>query len=248
MTHGGDTAEMVAARATLLGAGHYAPLAAAIVDAAAAAPDASGPATAAPGGTRRPPGLAVDVGAGTGHYLASLLDARPADVGLALDVSKAALRRAAGAHPRLAAVRADAWRRLPVADGAAGLVLDVFAPRSGAEFHRILRPDGALVVATPTPAHLRELVDAAGLVTVDPEKEERLASALEPWFTPAGSADCTWSIQLSPGEARALVAMGPSARHRSAEQIAAGVARLGEPVALTGSVRVSIWRPRLLSG
>src|SRR6266536_3566183 len=159
VTHAGDTADMVAARSALLGAGHFQPLTDAIVAAVRAYPR----------------GLVVDVGAGTGHHLAALLDARPGDLGLALDVAKPALRRAAAAHPRLAAVRADAWRRLPVADGAASLVLDVFAPRSGPEFHRILRPDGALLVVTPEPDHLGELVAALDLVRVDPDKERRLA-------------------------------------------------------------------------
>src|SRR5204862_7400467 len=121
VTHAGDTAEMLSARQALFAAGHFRVLTEALL---AALGD-------------RPPGLVVDVGAGTGHHLAALLGARPHDVGLAVDVSKPALRRAARAHPRLAAARADAWRRLPVADGAAGLVLDVFAPRSGPEFHRI---------------------------------------------------------------------------------------------------------------
>src|SRR5689334_4532756 len=132
-TPAGDTVEMISARASLLGAGHFRVLAEALV---AALGD-------------QPPGLVVDVGAGTGHYLAAVLAARAHDAGLAVDVSKPALRRAAKAHPRLGAVRADVWRGLPVADAAATAVIDMFAPRSGAEFWRILRPDGVLVVATP---------------------------------------------------------------------------------------------------
>ena len=68
--------------------------------------------------------------------------------GLAVDVSKPALRRAAQAHPRAAAIRADLWRRLPVSDGVAALILNVFAPRNGPEYHRVLRPDGLLLVVT----------------------------------------------------------------------------------------------------
>ncbi len=77
------------------------------------------------------PGCAADVGAGPGYYLAAVLGQLPGRAGLALDVSKFALRRAARAHPRIGAVAADAWRRLPVADGAAAVVVNVFAPRSG---------------------------------------------------------------------------------------------------------------------
>jgi 23S rRNA (guanine745-N1)-methyltransferase len=220
LTHEGDSAAMLAARAAVLDAGHFDPLTGAIV---AAVPASGGK------------GLIVDVGAGTGHHLAALLDARPADVGLALDVAKPALRRAAAAHPRIGAARADVWRGLPVADGAAGLVLDVFAPRSGAEFHRILRPDGLLVVATPTAEHLGEL---RGLLAVDPDKDRRLAAGLGPWFTPAGRSVRRWKMRLDAEDVRTLVAMGPTARHADPAALATG------PATVSGVVRLTLWRPR----
>jgi 23S rRNA (guanine745-N1)-methyltransferase len=100
--HAGDSAAMVADRAAFLAAGHYDFIA-----------DAAGRAAA------RRTRLVVDAGAGTGYYLARVLDARPARR-LGLDVAKPALRRAARAHPRAAAVLADLWRPLPLADGCAG--------------------------------------------------------------------------------------------------------------------------------
>jgi 23S rRNA (guanine745-N1)-methyltransferase len=132
----GDTTEMVAARAELLAAGHFDFL----TDALTREADELLPPYS--------PGLVLDVGAGTGHHLAAVLDRHPEARGLALDVAKPAARRAARAHPRAAAVVCDVWRRLPIADGCADLVLDVFAPRNGAEFARVLRPGGALVVVT----------------------------------------------------------------------------------------------------
>lgn len=222
VTHPGDTAEMISARHSLLAAGHFRVLERGLTDAVG----------------DRAPGLIVDVGAGTGRYLSVLLDARPDDLGLAVDVSKPALRRAARAHPRLAAVRADAWRRLPVADGAASTVLNVFAPRSGPEFRRILRPDGVLVVATPAPEHLAELVGSLGLVGVDPDKAERLAATLGPWFTPAGRQRHSWQLRLTADEARTAVAMGPSARHTDPSQL--DTISMG----VTAAVDVSCWTPR----
>jgi 23S rRNA (guanine745-N1)-methyltransferase len=219
VTHAGDSADMLAARASLLDAGHFRPLADAVVAAVSASPR----------------GLVVDVGAGTGYYLAAVLDARPGDVGLALDVAKPALRRAAGAHPRLNAVRADVWRGLPVADGAASVVLDVFAPRSGPEFRRVLRPDGLLVVATPTRDHLAEL---RGPVTVDPDKNRRLAATLDPWFHRIGRQLHRWPLRLTADEAAALVTMGPSARHADPATFISG------PVTVSAVVQVTSWRPR----
>ncbi|MGC9668003.1 putative RNA methyltransferase [Planosporangium sp. 12N6] len=228
LTHPGDTAEMVAARQELLGAGHFRVLTDALVVALG----------------DRPPGLVVDVGAGTGQHLAALLEARPGDLGVAVDVSKPALRRAARAHPRLAAVRADAWRGLPLADGAADAVLDVFAPRSGPEFHRILTPGGVLVVVTPAPAHLGALVDTLDLVRVDPAKSQRLAASLEPWFVKDDERRYEWPLELSRAQARTAVAMGPSAWHTDADRLTAALGGLPEPVTVTAAVDVTRWTPR----
>ena len=221
VTHPGDSAQMVSARAEFLAAGHYAFLAEALV---AGAPEA---------------GLVLDVGAGTGYYLGAVLDARPDAVGLAVDVSKPALRRAARAHPRAGAILADAWRELPVADGGVDVLLNVFAPRNGPEFARVLAPDGALLVAAPTADHLAELVDALDLLRVDPAKEERVAAALAPWFVEKSSAVLERVLALSHREVTTLVGMGPSAWHTAPEVLAGRVARLPEPVRVSARVRVS---------
>ena len=117
---GGDTAAMVQARADFLGAGHFSSLADALGQAASSA-GAAGAGAAGAGAV----GCVVDVGAGTGYYLAAVLDRLPERAGLALDISKFALRRAVRAHRRIGAVRCDVWRRLPVADSAASLALNL---------------------------------------------------------------------------------------------------------------------------
>ena len=115
--------------------------------------------------------LVVDAGAGTGWHLAAVLAALPDAVGLALDVAKPALRRAARAHPRAAAVLADTWQQLPLADRVGRPCCSTSSPRATArEFHRVLHPAGALLVVTPTDAHLAELVDVLGLLRVDPDQ------------------------------------------------------------------------------
>ncbi|MFJ5837307.1 hypothetical protein ACIQGO_11135 [Streptomyces shenzhenensis] len=58
---------------------------------------------------------------------------------------------------------------------AAYVVLNVFAPRNPAEFHRVLRPTGRLIVIRPTGRHLAELRGRLpAMVTIDPAKEQRL--------------------------------------------------------------------------
>ncbi len=230
--HAGDTAEMIEARAELLGSGRYAFVTEEIV---AAAREAWGD-----GGPR----LVVDAGAGTGQHLAAVLEALPDAEGLALDVSKPALRRAARAHPRAAAALCDTWGRLPLADGAAQVLLNVFAPRNGPEFQRVLAPGGALLVVTPAPEHLRALVGALGLLAVDPEKDDRVAASLGERFTLVREARVARELALTRREVRTLVAMGPSAWHSAPATLAARIAALEEPVRVTAAVHVRSYRPR----
>ncbi|WP_207454987.1 putative RNA methyltransferase [Herbiconiux sp. SYSU D00978] len=221
-----DTAEMVAARADFLGSGHYAAIADALAD---AVPDTDG--------------LVVDVAGGTGYYLGRVLERHPRLVGLGLDLSPYAARRAARAHERAAAATADAWRPLPVLSGAASAALSVFGPRNGAELARILAPDGVLVVVTPTPRHLTELRGPLGLLDVDPQKEERLAASLAA-FERLSERSLEYTVSMDEPDVSREVRMGPSAHHVTADQVTERVAALTLPVDVTVSVVVSTWAVR----
>jgi 23S rRNA (guanine745-N1)-methyltransferase len=221
-----DTASMVAAREVFLADGHFEPLAEALCDE----------------GEGALPGCVVDLGAGTGWYLARVLDRLPSRHGLALDLSKHALRRAARAHPRIGAVACDAWRRLPVRDDVAALILSVFAPRDGAEIARVLRPGAALVVVTPTGGHLEQLVSALGLLSVDARKEERLEAKLDPHLELERRAALEWPLTLGPADVANAVAMGPSARHVDRGEVDARIAALPQPFEVTASVTISVYR------
>ncbi|GAA2792830.1 putative RNA methyltransferase [Crossiella cryophila] len=222
----GDTAAMVAARADFLGAGHYRPIGEAIAEAL------GGPVT----------GPVVDLGAGTGHYLAQVLDRSPAAVGLALDLSKFALRRAARVHPRAGAVVCDAWRGLPVRDGVAAVLLNVFAPRNGPEMARILAPGGRLVVVTPETGHLGALVDELGLLRVDADKGRRVDEQLGTYFTQVGEIRRRFRLGLSRAEVATVVGMGPNAWHTDPAELAGRIATLPEPYAVNAQVRVGVYR------
>jgi 23S rRNA (guanine745-N1)-methyltransferase len=240
---GGDTPDMVSARAGFLAAGHFAPVAAALAEETAAASAAAGTAASTTAtATAQPAGCVAEAGAGTGYYLATVLSALPPEhAGLALDASKAALRRAARAHPRIGAVGCDVWHALPVADQAATVVLNVFAPRNGAEFCRILAPGGRLLVVTPNPGHLQELVAALGLLTVDEDKPGRLARSLDPWFRRVATREITTTRPLATADVRAAVLMGPSAWQAVARGSVARIGGLPDPLPVTLSVTLSTW-------
>jgi len=229
-----DTPDMVAARAALLSSGAFDFLTRAVAAAAAARSR----------GWPDPPGLVVDSGGGTGHYLAAVLRELPGHHGITLDLSRAAAKRAARAHERAAAAVCDVWRGLPVADGSADLLLNVFAPRNAAEFHRVLRPTGTLLVVTAQPDHLVELVTRLGLVTVDTDKDRRLGYALGAHFVREETATLVEPLTVTQEDATRLVAMGPSAWHLTGAELAERVAALPARLTVTASVSLQAWRAR----
>lgn len=193
-----DTPAMVAARQRFLDAGHYDPVSDAIAGNV--------------GGCRR----IVDAGGGTGHHLARALDRAPDAVGLAVDVSAAAARRAARAHPRMGAVVADTWQSLPVRSSGADALLCVFAPRNAAEFARVLVPGGLLVVVTPNPGHLAEARAALGLIGIQDDKLATVRRTLAGAFDPVAGVRIARPLELTASEVDDLVAMGPNAFHEHA--------------------------------
>ncbi|WP_445397575.1 methyltransferase domain-containing protein [Streptomyces sp. LE64] len=224
----GDDAAMVRARNRFLAGGGYAPVRSAVA-ALAAEP--------------RPERAAVlDVGCGTGHYLAGVLDRLPDAHGLGLDTSARALRSAARAHGRAAAAAWDAFRPFPLADEVVDVVLNVFAPRNPAEFHRVLRPAGRLVVVRPTPRHLGELRRRlTAMPRVDPVKEDRLHRALDPSFESIATVPVEYVLPLTEALALDLVGMTPGARHLDP---AAPVDGGALPREVTVSVLATAYRPR----
>jgi 23S rRNA (guanine745-N1)-methyltransferase len=215
---------MVEARDSFLGEGHYRLL---------------GDALAQEAVSISAPGAVVDLGAGTGHHLARVLDALPERIGLALDASSAALRRAARAHPRAAAIGADAWQALPLRDGVAALVLSVFSPRNAAEMARVLAPGGLLLAVTPTTRHLHELVGPLGLLSVPEDKADRLDVQLGSHFDLSERRTIEYSMFLVREEAAQLVRMGPSAWHVDEQAVQERLATLPDPLTVTASVSMS---------
>jgi 23S rRNA (guanine745-N1)-methyltransferase len=221
--HGGDTVAMVEARERVLATGAFDPLSAAL---ASAVPEPTGEA------------LLVDVGAGTGHHLARVLEAHPDAAGLAVDTSKPALRRAGRAHPRVLAIAADVTGPMPLQDGSADAVLVVFAPRPAAELARIVRTGGTLVVATPTPAHLAEIAGPLGMLDVPADKGRDVAEALADAFDMSGEQKIRHQVPVDRVLAVDLALMGPLGFHIGRDELAGRAASLAEVTEVTVAVDV----------
>lgn len=226
----GDTSAMVAAREAFLAARHYRPIASVLAAAAAV-----GEGFGAGGPAER---CVVDLGAGTGYHLSAVLDQCGRAWGIALDASRPALRRAARAHPRMAAVACDVWQELPLADASADLVINSFAPRNGAEINRVLRPGGVLIVVSPTPGHLHQLSSVPGMLGVDSRKSQRLRAQLPSGLSHQRTAELRFDMRLTRTELEALVMMGPSAHHVAPPELARHLDALEDRVTITASVMI----------
>ena len=221
---------MVAARDRFLSRGHYQRLAAAVQSLAARHDPGL-------------PGLVVDLAGGAGHYLAGVLDALPHRHGACIDLSVPALRRAARAHPRAAALGSDVWRPLPLADRSAALVLSIFGPRNAAETGRILTPEGTLLIAAPGPGHLRELQRPLGMIGIDRRKPQRLAGTYRD-YARSGVTSVNYQLSLDHADLTALVSMGPSARHITPQALAARIGSLPSPFTVTVDLQIRVLQRR----
>ncbi|TLM73463.1 putative RNA methyltransferase [Pseudarthrobacter sp. NamB4] len=229
-----DSAEMVDARFTFLGNGHYGPVANAV--AAAVVPCLAAEAA-----------VVLDSGTGTGHYLRVLLDAASAQgrkvAALGLDISKFALRRAARLNPEAVNLVWDIWQPLPVAAGSVDAVTVVFAPRNAAEFARVLKPTGRLVVVTPRPGHLSSVAALTGMLGIEEGKDTRLTSAMAPHFEVESTRDIDFPLSLSRREAADLALMGPAGHHLDRPAVAARLEDHPQTIEAEARFRLTVFSP-----
>ncbi|WP_343871631.1 methyltransferase domain-containing protein [Agromyces bracchium] len=216
---------MLAARAGLLDRGVFAPISDALIS--LVADDRT---TASSGALR-----VADLGCGTGYYSARISDSIPSARILLADRSPDAVRMALRAVPRASGVVLDIWRPLPIADATADAILNVFAPRNPAEFRRILRHDGRVIVVVPTAAHLSELRARGALLDIPAEKDSAVAEQLgAAGFSRRGGPRVEYRIEADAELRARLAGMGPSAHHAAALAATDG----GELATVTVSVDV----------
>ncbi len=191
----GDSREMVDARRRFLGSGAYEVLRGALGSLVRDHADE----------TR----ILVDAGCGEGTWTTALREALPEETAIVygMDISKDAIRRAAGKDRRIQWVVASLFR-LPVRTGAADMLTNVFAPSADAEFARVLRGNGLLVTAVPGKNHLWGLKQV--LYDVPRENDEALPEL--PSFTLERTVHVAGSLHLTGREnLQDLLSMTPYA-------------------------------------
>lgn len=232
LKHKGDDMDMVNARETYLAMGHFAPFVEAVTGAVQDSLDSASLAESTPASL-------LEVGAGTGYYLAHTLDSIAEARGVGLDISPHAAKHLAKCHPRVGAVVADVWERLPIRDESVDAISVVFAPRNPAEFQRVLAPGGQVIVLTPGAGHLDELREPLGILGVEEGKVERMYEQAEGFLEQAADpVDISFPIELDKASVAAQVGMSPSARHISAGELAERMAALPPTLTVTARARL----------
>ncbi|MGV0349395.1 methyltransferase domain-containing protein [Corynebacterium guaraldiae] len=238
LKHQGDDAAMVTARETYLAMGHFAPFVEAVTGAVQDSLESQDAAQQAGLNEDAAPSL-LEVGAGTGYYLAHTLDSIEGARGVGLDISTHAAKHLAKSHERVGAVVADVWERLPLKDDSIHAISVVFAPRNPAEFQRVLAPGGEVIVLTPQSGHLDELREPLGILGVEEGKVERLYAQAEGFLKQAADpVDISFPIVLDKASIAAQVGMSPSARHISPEELAERMASLPQTLTVTAHARL----------
>ena len=145
---GGDSKQAVNARSEFLNGGFYSPVSDAICDTVSQYCDSDA--------------FVIDAGCGEGYYSMNISDKDFAVFGV--DLSKFAVMTASKRASRVSSSRAffatASVYEIPVADGCADAVVNVFAPCAEAEFSRALTKGGVLIVAWAGERHLWGLKQA----------------------------------------------------------------------------------------
>lgn len=179
----GDSKEMVAARHRFLQSEAYRPFAEKLAQLCAQLAK-----------TKKAPLHILDAGCGEGYYdsvICQYLTSQGLEYRLiGFDISKTAVRLAAKRNLPNASFAVASSFAIPVQDGWADVVLNVFSPFCGDEFLRCLTDKGSLLYAVPTAQHLMGLKK----VLYDTPYENPCQQVEYPGFTQAG--ECTVEQQL----------------------------------------------------
>lgn len=144
----GDTKEMVESRRRFLEAGYYAPFQEKLCKLAEGCLREAVPKGEQP--------VILDAGCGEGYYTGALRERFPEARLCGFDISKAAVKAAAGKYKGISFAVASSFS-IPVPESFCHLLVNVFSPLAEQEFARVVRPGGFFLYAVPGERHLMGL-------------------------------------------------------------------------------------------
>ena len=200
----GDSRAMLQARRRFLEAGHYAPLAQAVISLVVAQVQAKTAVSSI-----------ADIGCGEGWYMGQLQQplATSDSCFFGVDMSKTAVRMAAKRYSSAQFVVADVWHKLPFVDDSISVLLNLFAPRNPAEFARALAPGGLLLIVIPQPHHLQQLRQQLGLLNIEAEKQKKIVAQMADLFKLQAVHPLAIEMDLADEALANLVQMTPNYWH-----------------------------------
>ena len=218
----GDTAEQVVSRRAFLDGGFYAPIREALCK-LVKDHNCGGP--------------ILDVGCGEGYYSAGLAQSLGAEL-LGLDISKEAVRYAAGRYKNATWICASA-AHLPVKDQSFGLLTSLFALTMPEEFRRVLRPDGAFIQVLAAEDHLLGLKN---IIYPQLHNKEKFTTPDIPGFQLIESRHLRFSFTVEGEQVRNLLSMTPHVYRIGKE--GADRLRQTEELTDTASCVLNLYRPK----
>jgi len=199
--HKGDAADMLLARRRFLGGGHYEPLLVRLIEIVRAL------------GCER----AGEAGCGEGYYIGRLSETLRAECS-GYDIAKDGVKMAAKAYRKASFAVADTNAAVPFATASLDVLLDIFAPRNMAEFARVVKPGGHLVVVIPSPDHLAELRQIQPLLAIQDDKQAQIVASATGHFELVSKETLSLPLILPAADLADLVGMTPNAWFLTQEQ------------------------------
>ena len=178
----------------------------------------------------------LDCGCGEGYYSAGLAESLNAEL-LGLDISKEAVRYAAGRYKQATWICASA-AHLPVKDQSVGLLTSLFALTMPEEFKRVLRPDGAFIQVLAAEDHLLGLKN---IIYPELHHKEKHTTPDIPGFALTESRKLQFTFTVEGEQVQNLLSMTPHVYRIGKE--GADRLRQTEKLTDTASCVLNLYRP-----
>jgi 23S rRNA (guanine745-N1)-methyltransferase len=200
----GDTRPMLLARRRFLDAGHYRAISTAVSQRISDLHIRSA----------RDLQTVLEVGCGEGYYIGGIAASLEQALCFGVDISKESARLAAKRYRQVQFAVEDAKRKLLFEEDSVDAVMSVFAPRNPAEFARVLRTGGVVLVVSPEEHHLHEVRETFNLpLGIEADKTAHIVGAFSDALQLRSQTSIEYRMSLNQTELRDLVMMTPNAFH-----------------------------------
>ena len=159
----------------------------------------------------------LDAGCGEGSHLLELYRRNIPGRLVGMDISREAVRMAAGDPAEILWLVGD-MNRIPLLENSTDLIVNILSPAGYREFLRILKPGGMVIKVVPEPEYLleiRRLLPGGG----EPYDNSPVVEGFRQHFTQTGYEKIRWKVPVHPETLRDLLVMTPLTRGRDLQEL-----------------------------